>query len=391
MSFLTDAISQAENQINVNTKGQIASVQSGITGTIAGLKNNAASSVSGAVNNVVKSSINTITGSVGDLLTGNISGAISTLANAPSNIANSALSGLNGIAAGTLQSPGNFSAVSSNGNADPGNSLAGALARSDPLMSFCWYAQLPVISPGSTQTVVGNATAGVIASLAQTLVNGASSVLSSAMGGAVSTSQSAQLPWYYVEEANLPFRQYTSKAIFREGRDRNYPDKYSVNTLRLSLYMDSQNTAFKYIQAWNNAIITPFSAATSDTLAGGWGRPSDYKKPIYIYMLDVTKNVLAIVQYTECWPMTMEDFAMNSSTADRVLGHVTFSVGDVFINLMDVSSNVGTSVLANAGNNILTQAISSASSLFQSSVVNSAQKGIQALSSSIGSAATSWF
>lgn len=367
MSFLSDAISQAEQQININTKGQINSLKQGAKGALSNIKNTAASGVSGAVNNVVRGGVNAVSGAVGSLLTGNISGAVSGLINAPSKIFDSALSGLGGFAgpsSATLQSPGNFSAMSSIGGVDPGNGLAGALARSDPMMSFTWYAQLPIITPGTTQTNVSDATNNVLSTLTASPVGG---VLSSAMGGAVSTSQAAQLPWYYVEEATMPFRQFESKAIFREGRNRNYPDKYSVDTLRLAIYSDSSNVAFTYLQAWNNAIMTPFSSANADQLAGGWGRPSDYKKPIYIYLLDVTKNVLAIVQYTECWPVSVDTYQMNSGNAERVVNHVTFSVGDVFINLMDVPADLTSSVtsnltglnplsgLLNAGQNVVTQ------------------------------------
>lgn len=354
MSFLSDAVSQAEQQINVNTKGQVNALKSGVKGAVTNVKNNISSTVSGTVNNVVKTGIGAVTGAVGSLLTGNVSGAVGSILNAPSKIFDSALSGLGGFApSATLQSPGNFSAMSSIGGVDPGNSLAGIMARPDPVLSFTWYAQLPVISPGTTQTTSG-ASAGVLASLSSSALSGVGGALTSAMGGAVSTSQAAQLPWYFVEEATMPFRQFQSKAIFREGRDRNYPEKYTVDTLRLAMYADSSNTSLKYIQAWNNAVLTPFSASSAGQLAGGWGRPSDYKKPIYIYLLDVTKSVMAIVQYTECWPISVDSYQMTSNGSERILNHVTFSVGDVFINVLDVNPDLTSAVLANPGSNILT-------------------------------------
>jgi hypothetical protein len=359
MSFLSDAISNAEQQIHVNTKGQVNALKQGVKGAVTNVKNNASSAVSGTVNNVVKTGIGAVTGAVGSLLTGNVSGAVGSILNAPSKIFDSALSGLGGFApSATLQSPGTFSAMSSIGGADPGNPLAGISARPDPLMSFTWYAQLPVISPGTTQTASG-ASAGVLASLASSALSGVGGALSSAMGGAVSTSQAAQLPWYFVEEATMPFRQFASKAIFREGRDRNYPDKYSVDTLRLAVYADSSNTSLKYLQAWNNAVLTPFSAATAGQLAGGWGRPSDYKKPIYIYLLDVTKSVIAIVQYTECWPISVDTYQMGSNSSERLVNHVTFSVGDVFINVMDVNPDLTSAIASNLSSNALTNLIGS--------------------------------
>jgi hypothetical protein len=377
MTSLATAVSNAEQQFTVNTVGLVSS---GLSNAVAAAQNAATAALSGAANAAVAS----VNGAVGSLLAGNVSGAVSSISNAASNIGSSFLAGLgSSSSSANLSSPGSFSSTSSIGGVDPGNALPGALARSDPMLSFTWYAQLPVINPGSTQTPSSASSAqGLLGSLASSLVSGA---LSSAMGGAISTSNSAQLPWYYVEEATMPFRQFTSKAIFREGRDRNYPEKYSVDTLRLAIYADSQNQSFQYLQAWNNTLLAPFSAATASQSAGGWGRPSDYKQSIYIYLLDVTKNILAIVQYTECWPMTIEPYAMNSASSERIMNHVTFSVGDVFINLMGVSPNITASVLANAGSNLLTQAISGASNAIQNLSLPSISQGISSVSDSISS------
>jgi len=272
----------------------------------------------------------------------------------PQNVLNSTLAMLGGSgSSASMSTPGTVSQLSNNGGIVPGDSLTGAQARPDPMLSFTWYAQLPVINPGSTQSVAGASATSIL----QNIASSVTSTLTSSLGGSVATANAAQLPWYYVEEANLPFRTYETKSIFREGRDRHYPSKYSVGDLRLSIYADSQNNAFQYLQAWNNTIITPFAATASAAMGGGWGRPSDYKKPIYIYMLDITNNVLAIVEYVECWPVSIDSYAMDSASSSRIVNHVTFSVGDVFINLMGVSINLVKGVLANPTNNVLTQAV----------------------------------
>jgi hypothetical protein len=366
MPGLTQAISQAESQINANTKGQINSITSGIKGSIQNIQNTVVSGISGAANNAVKSATQSVLGAAGDLLTGNVSGAVSALANAPSNIIGSTVAGLGGFAGiQSLSSPGTVGTMSGTGGVDPGNSLGGINARSDPLLSFCWYAQLPVITPGTSQQTANAASTSILANLASSALSG---VLSSTLGGAVSTSNAASLPWYYVEEASLSFRQFNQKSIFREGRDRHYPDKYSVDALRLAIYADSQNTAFTYLQAWNNAIITPFAAQSAAAMGGGWGRPADYKKPIYIYLLDVTQQQLAIVQYTECFPISVAEYSMDSGTSTRIVNHVTFSVGDVFVNLLPVSQNVLASVLGNTANNVLTSSITNFAGLVASGV-----------------------
>jgi hypothetical protein len=288
-------------------------------------------------------------------------GAFSSIFSSPTNIATSVLSGLGSSANGAstvFQSPGTYGLPSYSGGITPPNPLGGASARPDPLQSFLWYCQMPVVMPGTSQSSIGATANSVINSLVNTAINSASPVLGSALGGGVFTGNSAQLPWYYVEEASCPFRRYDVKTIFREGRDRKYPSKYSVDDLRLSIYADSQNNAFQYIQAWNNNIITPFSSSMSTTSGGGWGRPSDYKKPIFIYILDPTTNVLAILEYTECWPTSIDQYNMDSGTSTRIVNHVNFSVGDVFVNLLGVSSSFTAGILANTASNIITSSIS---------------------------------
>jgi hypothetical protein len=382
-SFLANAVSNAEQQFTAQTSnivnGTVNGVIGGVKGAVQNALNTGVSNVTGALNNSIKTGINSVVGAAADAITGNFSGAASILTNAPQNIFSSALSGLGGSsgASAVLSSPGTSGAPSSNGGVDPTNPLGGINARPDPMQSFLWYCQMPVISPGTSQSLVGATANSVIQGLSNAL-SGAINGLGSSLGGSVYTASSAQLPWYYVEEASCPFRRYDVKTIFREGRDRKYPSKYSVDDLRLSIYADTQNNAFQYLQAWNNNIITPFSATSSTTSGGGWGRPSDYKKPIYIYLLDPTNNVLALIEYTECWPTSIDQYSLDSGSSTRIVNHVNFSVGDVFINLMGVSPNLSASVIANTANNAITSTINSFSS-------NLLSRGASAISSAASS------
>ena len=269
----------------------------------------------------------------------------------------------------------------------PGNDLAGIQARSDPLMSFCWYAQLPTVNPSPTSSSPVNQNS---TSLASSLTNAVSSLASSAvsslastLGGSLfSSSAAVSLPWYYVEEAQLPFRNFSSKPIFREGRDRHYADKYSIDNLTLHFYLDSSNTSLQYLQAWQNAIIAPFSANGAATSGGGFGRPTQYKQPIFIYILDVTKAQMAIVEYTECWPTNLGTLQLESGTSNRLVGQVPFSVGDVFVNIVGVAQSLVNGVLSNPSQfkNLLSSA--------GSTVIGNAAG---AVSSTISSAVTSFF
>jgi hypothetical protein len=376
MSSLTSAISAAEQQINFNAQNTVNNVTSGVKTAVSNAVSATVGNVSGSVSSALNTGVTAAVTSVGSLLSGNFSNAASTLANAPGSIFSSALSGLGGGANGAstiLSAPGTTGASSSDGGVIPGNNLNAINARADPMQSFMWYAQLPVISPGSTQSSSNITANSVINSLAASAF-GAANGLSSSMGGSIATSSSAQLPWYYVEEASCPFRRYDTKPIFREGRDRHYPSKYSVDDLRLSIYADANNQAFQYLQAWNNAILTPFSATLSSTTGGGWGRPSDYKWPIYIYLLDPMNNVLAILEYTECWPVSIDQYSLDSGTSTRIVNHVNFSVGDVFVNLMGVTPEFTASILLNPLSNALSTGINALTTNF-SSTVNSISSG----------------
>lgn len=381
MSFLSDAVSSAEQQISVNTKGIVTAQVQGVKGAVSNAKNTAVSAVSGAVNNSVKSAIGTVVGSAGQLLTGNFAGAAATLGSGLDNLGGSFLSGLGGYDGNALAlaSPGSFSSLATNnGGITPGNDLAGIQNRPDPVMNYTWYCQLPTINPGSTQNTSSATSSSILSSIG-------AGVLSSVMGGAVASSASASLPWYYIEGATCPFRQYETVTIFREGRDRKYPSKYNVDNLHLNIYADSQNNAISYLQAWNNTILTPFASSAAAQMGGGWGRPSDYKKTIYVYVLDVTNNTLGIIEYVECWPVAIEQYTLESGNSNRVVNRVSFSVGDVFINLMPVSGNLAASALTNGASNGITTAINSAGSLVNNITSTVANKAISSVSSGFAS------
>lgn len=233
----------------------------------------------------------------------------------------------------SLAAPGTIAEFSSN-PMDPTSALQGAQARSDPVLSFCWYAQMPMVTPNQTQNP------GLLGALGGALQSAANSVASSVLGPAAGSSLTgaAQLPWYYVEEATLPFRVFEQRSIFREGRSRHYPDKYSVDGLRLGIYSDSSNVALNYLMTWQNAVLKPFTVQQANKGAGGWGRPSEYKLPIQIYLLDVTYQQIVSVEYTECWPTTIDAYSMDSGTSNRIRNEVTFSVGDVFVTTLPVGS-----------------------------------------------------
>jgi hypothetical protein len=360
--FLSSIVGQAESQINNQVTGTVNSVQNAVGLAISNVKNTAANTAANLVGKTVQGAVGAATASINDILQGNVSGAISALNPAT---AFSSIFGGGTSSSGTAQlsSPGYFATQSSSGGITPGDALLGAQARPDPLLPWLWYCQLPVIGSGAGTT----GAAPGITNLSNSLTSSLSSLiggLGSALGGSIPQSNSSQLPWYYVEEASCPFRQFTNVSIFRDGRERHYPSRYTVGNLRLAFYADIANTSMTYLQCWNNAILQPYDASNLN-LGGGFGRSSAFKYPIYIYLLDPMKNQILILEYVEAWPLNIADYGLNSSDGTgRVVNHVEFSVGDVFVSVLNVDAAVTQSIL----NNPLSNAFNAAAAGVQNAV-----------------------
>jgi hypothetical protein len=289
--------------INPTNIGSNLATQASLTAT--GLIGKGTSAVNGAIN----AGLHDITNAAGQLFQGNVSGALSTLANAPGDVLNS-LSKSFGFSSGTtLTGPGSAATL--------GNNLAGALARSDPLLSFQWYASMPAIAPVGGSTV--------------------------------------QLPWYFVEEATPTFRSFEPISIFREGRQKHYAGKYSVDSLRLGIYADTAGIALTYLQAWNGAILSPTTPATEAAQGGAYGKPNNYKQTIVIYLINPNNAQVATLTYVECWPQTIDSYTLDSGSSTRIINNVTFSVGDVFISIASIPSAVSNAAISpqNPGGSIM--------------------------------------
>lgn len=245
----------------------------------------------GAVSGAVNAGISSVRGAAVQALGGDFSGALTTLAQGPQDVLGSfgAAFGIGGGAATFGQSAGSI------------NTLQGALGRADPMLSFQWYCELPAVTP---------------------------------IGGAPTT-----LDWNYVEEATVPFRNYNTRDVYGQGRNRKFVSTYSVEGLRLNFYADVGNQSMNYLRAWDGAILAPFSSR-DNTKGGGFGRPSDYQRPIRIYLVDAAKALVLMIEYTECWPTNIESLQLDSGSSNRLTFGVNFSVGDVFMTAFGVNTTI---------------------------------------------------
>jgi len=291
-----------------NAVTQFRSTTNQIRNIPASILDASAAKLQGAVGNAVQTGLSDVRGAVVQALSGDFSGALTTIAQGPQDVLGMIEASFGSNTSGT---PNPFLA-----NGAPVNTLQGALGRSDPLMSFQWYCDLPTVTP---------------------------------IGGAP-----ANLSWEYVEEATPNFRVFEVQSMHFQGRNRNIVGKYSVDPLRLNFYADVSNTALLYLQAWNGAVLRPFDESQASSMGGGFGRPSDYMKPINLYLFDPTKALVFNLSYTECWPTSTEGLHLDSGSSTRLTFNVSFSVGDVFIQALKINNNLSGQFLLNTiTNNLL--------------------------------------
>lgn len=261
------------------------------------------------VKNAATTLENNVVSAYSSAIHGDIIGAVSKLSGTPDAILgqlgktfgnlNSKLSGaLNPFG---ISNPFSSSAMSASNGIQPGDALAGALARADPVLSYNWYAEMPVI----------------------TSLDGSR----------------AELPWYYVEEATPPFRTLEVKSIFRRGHNEHFPGTYSIDALRLGMFTDQSNAVLDYLMTWQGAILKPIGIKNMDE-TGLYGRPrgaKGYKKNISIFLISNNKQAIAKLTYIGCWPSSLDAYALTSTGSERIITNVTFSVDDVVVEVFNRS------------------------------------------------------
>lgn len=325
MSSLTDIIASAKSQI----KNDLGSNSNSIKGTLAGAIQNSkqevanivptlvkgvTGQVTGGINNAINTGLDSVKGAAMQAVTGNFSGAIDTLVKSPGEVLGSLASSFGLGKGGSLTGP-------SNGGVTPGNGLGGALARADPQLSFNWWAQLPDVTP---------------------------------IGG-----NPVSLPWFYCEEATPPFRTFSTRSIFRNGHNQHYPGPYDVDALRLTLYNDIAGKTLAYLNAWQGGIMQNTTVKDAVTQTGGYGRSSDHKRNIKIYLLNPSRGQIATLEYIGCWPTTIDAYSLDSGTSTRIVSHVTFSVDDVIVTVANVQNSTISGFLGNAITSVANSAITS--------------------------------
>lgn len=219
---------------------------------------------------------------------------------------------------------GEFKPVGKPGARDP---LSAGRARLDPLMSYNWYCDLPPID-------------------------------------------GTELTWEFVEEATLPFVEFEPVSNYRAGKMYHYANHHSIGSLSLKLYEDSQGSAAKYLEKWRRRII--------DLESGLYNHPKDYKQNISVTVMDVAKLTVMFFEYTGCWPMRSDPYAMSSGSSERIVHSVELSVDEMRVKFGKFDTNQIPSVIDTIGADFPPQ-FSSLPSKFPGNFVDLAIGGVRSI------------
>lgn len=220
----------------------------------------------------------------------------------------------------------------------------------DPILSHTWYIELPGYdfgissgtgliggAVGSATGALGNlaggaaSAVGASAGLASSIAGGVAGAATGAISGLVSGATG--LGYEYVLEATLPLRQYEARTVFRNGRKNKYPGGYDVGNMRLTVYGDSQGLSFRYLNAWHNSPLVPFTPGNANARGGMWAAPAQIKRPITAVILAPDLSKVAYLTYTGCWITNVSEISLDSSKDTLINYAVDISVDDVYVTI----------------------------------------------------------
>lgn len=215
------------------------------------------------------------------------------------------------------ESPKSNVKTTSNSFKDP---LSAAQNRQDPLMNYNWWCDMPGLNGGQQQ-----------------------------------------LSWEFIEEATLPFIEFTPVSNYRAGKEFHYAQKYDIGSLDLKFYEDSSGTSTTYMTSWQSLILNPES--------GTFYYPKDYKKTITIWVMDVAKFSVMSLIYTGCWPTRLDNVSLGSANSERVVLGANFSVDGLQVNFGKFDAREIPSVMSAVGSSFPPKAFA-LPDIFPSNFVN---------------------
>ena len=291
-------ITGVKNQVTTNIRGefnqQVKAIGSQVRGEVQGIQKAISGSISGTANAATAAVGKSISNAVSQAFSGNFSGAVGSLASAPANALSGATAALKGSPLGKLFGLGDKDKLALTTTTDDlGNTLRGIQGRPDALLSFQWYCMPPPI-------------------LSSEGIN-------------------FKLPWSYVEGAQLPFRQFETTSIRKNGKPVKYlSGDYSVDDLNLTIFADMGVEAIGYILAYQSAQMQAYTPQEEPIYAGGFNTPSEYKRNITFYLVSSDRSVIFTVAYTGFFIKNVSAIQLESGNTTRLAYSLTCSVDDVY-------------------------------------------------------------
>jgi hypothetical protein len=154
-------------------------------------------------------------------------------------------------------------------------------------------------------------------------------------------SQKRELPWYYVDDITVPLANFNSTQKYINGKEYKYADMFSVNTCSVKIYSDMTGLAFNYCDKWVKSVYR------DDNL---YQMPSEYKKDLWIFILDSTRKVVVSIQLLGVWPTAWADYQLVGNASAALETSLTLSVDDVKLNYSDDPDAIAASIRSVMGN-----------------------------------------
>lgn len=181
--------------------------------------------------------------------------------------------------------------------------LTSALGRQDPIMTYCWFCDLPK-------------------------VNGLT------------------LDWSYVEEFTAPMRSFDVLPQYQRGQMFHFAGTKSISGLSIKCYDDSTGKAGAYLEGWRNLVSSP------DGKVNYPGGTNGYKQDIRVTILDVSRAIqVYTLLYKGCWPTTADPISLQSSESTRSIQSQEFSVDTLEMTVRKVPvADFATSLVSSVNN-----------------------------------------
>ncbi len=130
----------------------------------------------------------------------------------------------------------------------------------------------------------------------------------------------------FIQSITTPSIRYDQQSRFENGKMRHYAGFMTVDDLQMTIYTDVSGVAINTAARWIRSI--------RDT-EGVYTLPSQYKKTVILYLLDVNDRIITEISYKGCWITSWGSYSLDYNGANIIATDLTLSVDDFAIREMD--------------------------------------------------------